>query len=420
MIEVDFDSNTGFGSKVNPVIKPPIRQRNYKKPTSQLSETKTETTPMTKRPLVHSKNPKQARGDSAKKDSNVVTKETGVVNKNTDAATKDMDTANKETDKAGDGGAAHKEMDIVLEDMAIDLKKQYGTTNIMAELEELTAPLEQEAPLPKREALPSKPAEAVSVAEKEEASKQAPEHHGGNLLNHKQTDVKALKPKAIVKELPPLPPSYSQPIPQPAYSYPIPSSHNQAFDSAYSKPFLAPFNQPLGSFFEQPFPSPASSSLPKPHSPTLAYSLGHPSPPSYAELYKPAALEGMFVEPSSLSSAPYLYINKAGQPNVPKIPQSAPYPFVKPAVPPPLPYKSKLEDYTIRENHLSQKRHTPPAPENDINRMDAAATADRLTGSSSSNLNRQDGAEVPRPQGTPKPHGTEDNESEADTNTFSR
>jgi hypothetical protein len=134
----------------------------------------------------------------------------------------------------------------------------------------------------------------------------------------------------------------------------------------------------------------------------------------------------MFVEPSSLSSAPYLYINKAGQPNVPKIPKSAPYPFVKPAIPPqPVPYKSKLEDYTIRENHLSQKRHSPPpAPENDINRMDAsAATADKLTGSTSSgrgDLHRQDGVDVPRPQGTPRPRGTEDNESEADTKTFSR
>jgi hypothetical protein len=141
----------------------------------------------------------------------------------------------------------------------------------------------------------------------------------------------------------------------------------------------------------------------------------------------------VFVEPSSLNSLPYLYVNKANTPNVPKIPKTAPYPFVKPAASPspsslssPPAYRSKLEDYTVQVGHLSQKRHTPPAPNNDINRMDSSGAAE---GKPTSIKVGQDEAElrqwpagsgVPRPPGTPRPRTAEDSESEADTNTFAR
>ena len=423
MIEVDFDNN-GFGAKVNPVAKPPIRQRITKKPTSVMSEAKTTGgLPMkpTMRPIPAGKNPKQARGDSMLTPS----KEKYVLQEEAAAATRDKIAAKKETAAEEKQKARMPQVKTAAaeRETALAERKNFGAEKetVAAQKTEISEAIEraifeeasvkQEAAPPKREAVYSKPAEAMTEKDTKEVHTFPAEHQGSSpTLRH--PDVKGLKPKAMVRELPPLPPSsYNQP---PAYSPPLAPSYQQPYPPSS-------FSEPLASSFNQPYPPPYSPLLPKSYSPTL--------PPSYpsatsSPYYHPSALDGVFVEPSSLSSAPYLYINQAAQPNVPKIPKSAPYPFVKPAPPPTASaYKSKLEDYTVHLDHLSQKRHIPPSPENDINRMDAvaaaaAATAEKLT-SDNADHHRQDDV-VPRPQGTPRPRSAEDSEGEADTNSFSR
>jgi len=456
---------------VNPV-KTPIRQRNYKKPTGITPEVKIAaggpttapakkpavpetkvTSSFTKRPQVIGKNPKQARGDSATKEVKLPVQ-------------KELDTVQMEE--------AKKEEDLDISDEETEFKERE------------TAP-------PKREAVFNE------TADQEEENRR-PTGHRANQI-HSQPDVKTLKPKAMVKELPPLPPSYSPPLPPsyspplppsftpplppsysspfppsysppfpPSYSPPLPPSYSPPLTPSYSPPLSPPYSEPLSPSYNQYPPYTHNQPSPPSHNPPLSSSYHPPPPtsyskpilPSYSQPPKPSTtptpghkfsqsspsqnsqsapldpIQGVFVEPSSLSAAPYLYINKVTTPNVPKIPKSAPYPFVKPAVPPESstsPYRSKLEDFTLPAGHLSQKRHTPPAPDNDINRMDSTGLAvrgklvalndDANMSTLPSSESEEDEREVkgphvsiPRPPGTPRPRDAEDSQGEADT--FSR
>ncbi len=435
---MDFDAS-GFGAKTNPV-KTPIRHRNYKKPDPvkseakaeaptkkpTLSETKVTGKGVTHRPTMVSKNPKQARGDSANKHEALQT-EKDVVSDKTEVVQKEK-----------------------------DLNGSEGETDFK---DRETAP-------PKREADYYGTAGAAEKDGKEEGHR-GPIGHSANEV-HRQPDVKALRPKALVKELPPLPSSYSSPLPpsyspslSPSYSSPLPPSYKPPSFSEPLSPSYPPlsYSQPLPPSYHTPSPPSYSQPLPPSYHTPSPPSYNQPFLPSYSQPLKPSSapitshnppntnhldpINGVFVEASSLSSAPYLYINKVTSPNVPKIPKSVPYPFVKPAAPPlPLtpdsstaPYRSKLEDFTLPAGgHLSQKRHTMPATDiNDINRMDSTGLAVSgkyvsMNGNTSTppplDDQQEEGVEggrqgsIPRPPGTPRPQDAEDSHGEADT--FSR